>query len=228
MVTRFERAIAIAGALATLAACSDREPLLPVARNPASSAAPMRNRNNPACNIRWSWFFRGSCAEFDLRPKGTTVSLAPYRGLSFSERIPKNSANPKDNGFAVGVGTSDSDITGAYEGKPFPQYGSIDCTDFGLKSVPCKGKALVYTVMTNLGQDMATGSSQSIHLSYKGSYPGRTCELFNLVFENGGKLVWRSLEITAQPRHGVATFRSAPLGFALATHDALFNAIVCY
>lgn len=227
----------MAGATVALIACSAESAVLP--RGDGNTTAPLsrqmtvssstilRSDGHAACKTVW-WDFSGPCRRFDLPSKGYTVTFRPYNGLTFSEHIPQNTAKTGDNAFAVGIGMSDADITGTWNGKPFPLLGTIPCADFGLQTIPCRGSVIVYTMMTNLGQTMGTGYSPSADVQYKKPFPGNTCDLLDLVFEARNHLVWRYLGIRATPKNGRVKFPSVGLGFALNTHDAIFSGVVCY
>jgi hypothetical protein len=141
-------------------------------------AAAPAGAGNP-CIISGMWYFHGHCIEQHIDRSGTTFALASYKHIDATLVLPTNDARANAE-FLLGEGTSRADITGTYDGKRFPEYGTTKCIRSSTgKTLPCYGKPLVYLLFYNAGRstvtfDQHTGFAFTISAK---TFPGKACQL---------------------------------------------------
>src|SRR5579862_3596063 len=134
-------------AIATLAACAGGSGVTP-STDPASvplsmSLTPTVSNSPSPCAMKHGWTFHGPCEQFDLPSwPPTTIKLGPYQSLKVATIFGGQSSD--GTALVLGLGTSDTDITGKIR-TVFPLYGSNGgCTNFYGYRTKCKGKGFLY------------------------------------------------------------------------------------
>jgi hypothetical protein len=234
MNSAFARAIVAVAAVTALAACSSRNSILPITQNSNTLSlglAIFHNQSSP-CKIPNAWYFRGSCRQFKLRPKGDTKTLGPYHGLTFIQHFTHIGAHPNDATFVIGMGTNKADITGTFDGLSFPFYGSKAwCVDMGFNTVACPGTAVLYSLMLNASKswDVGLDATPRVRISKTGAFPGAKCEEIWLIYNSAKKRYgWQLLSIYGKPRDGAVTFQASTAGIGLPPGDFDVFGFICY
>jgi len=178
------------------------------------------------CDIAGFWYFHGSCTTFSIGPKGLTVRLAAYRGLSLQQSFPTNFTT-KTDAFVTGDGTSDADITGTFETKAFPVYGSIGCASIFGGPMPCPGKALLYTVIENAGSvTIGFNATPGFTITNPGSFHGTNCQVI-LLKETSGGFVWLRLDSYGKLKQNTLTFKPLTAAVQYAPHSKAVFSFIC-
>jgi hypothetical protein len=215
------RAIVSVGAAALLAACSlGTAPAVALQTTPSTAVAlgfehlssglsgGLRSSNSSSpCDLTSAWYFHGPCKTFILPYSGKTLTFPAYRGLSLTGKLFPNTWGTD---FAMGMGTSDTDITGKLYEDHFPVSGSHGATCIGtnLKPVACKGKGFLYLLFyappSGTGGGMPT--FPVFHITNKANFSGTTCSYATLTWN--GSWLWIETTAAAKPKNGSLTYKS--------------------
>lgn len=134
----------------SLAACSGTGVAVPIASQQSSELKQLSvstmdgtqgDTTRSPCLIKRIWDFHGACLKYTMQPKGTTVTLGAYHGITVTMVWPSPMPSVKPNSFVSGDATDNNDITGTFKNKPFPKYGSVKCIDPYFHYVACTGTA---------------------------------------------------------------------------------------
>ena len=219
MISTFARASVPLSVIIFAAGCASGTLLTPVAPQGGEPFAVTADRltqtQSSPCKIPNGLYFRGPCQRFALPRYGKRISFASYRGLSVVEHIGSNSG---DTSLVVGMGTSDKDITGKTHGSAFPEYGSVRCmTAFG-GSIPCKGKAFLYSLTYNTGVDVGLHETPTFRVTSTDAFPGKKCQEAFLGYSTSG-FFWIDFDIYAKPKNGSVTFWQSKANLITLGHD---------
>jgi hypothetical protein len=219
MINRVVRAIVTLGATALLAACSGVSNTPPVMQltTPSSVLAggagnlvsALTSSQSSACAVTNGWHFHGSCKTIVLPYSGKTVTLPAYHGMTVKITIGQNGFGTK---LVLGLGTSDTDITGKQFNTAFPVWGSkaATCVGGGGLSERCKGKGFLYILFYEPSSSLGGGipNYPSYRITNTGSFYGTHCVESTIDWNT--KWYWIDSPVTAKPVNGVATFKASP------------------
>ncbi|HEY1976517.1 MAG TPA: hypothetical protein VGG89_08235 [Candidatus Baltobacteraceae bacterium] len=156
---------------------------------PSQSGAPGFNAVTPEATgpcythaVQPAWIFEGSCNVKKLPPKGLSLTLAPYKGITVTVAMPKN--NSKGNpslALVDAVGGKAKDIK-PFKGKAFPALPKT------------AGKSVIYIEAVNPFAGLKfTGGNLIVMVKAK-KLPGKTCGVA-ILRQNGKKFSWFSIPI---------------------------------
>ena len=184
-------AAAVAAAIA-LAACGGHG-LVPVQNAVPGFNAITPMSTNPCYTkaVQPAWIFKGSCVITKLPPKGKTIKLAPWKGVSVTVKLPKNTS--KNASFVVvdALGGKNRDIT-KFKRKSFPAI-----TPPALKSV-------VYVEAVNGTRNLKFTSGNLVFTIKAARFPGKNCPLS--VLTSKPKLHWFNTPFHGAIKGGTMTF----------------------
>lgn len=179
------------------------------------------------------WVFGGSCSLFTPKAAGGKVNLAAFEGYSVVVTYPKSNAK-KTYKLIVGDGTSDANITGTYQGKKFPTYGSKGFKCYNVetgKAEKCAGKGVVYFVLANASAaKTAVTFTGTPGLAVSGkTFPGAVCYLDEMLFAKStyAPAGWGITPIKAAVSGGTVTLPSAPEQFTFPAGSILVLGMHC-
>ncbi|HTA37454.1 MAG TPA: hypothetical protein VK760_00175 [Candidatus Acidoferrales bacterium] len=214
------RRMTAALALTALAACSGATTIPyqgQTAGEPGDPLVRTANASSP-CDISGFWYFHGSCEAIRMKPKGVSVALRRYNGLTLKESFSKNFAT-EDPAFVIGEGTSAHDITGLNGGQTFPVYGSVACSSLSGDAVTCPGRAVLYNVIENAGSETVVFNATPLfEITKSPGFTAAKCQVVQLR-RTGTRFVWLRLPIYGHPNGTKLTFKpwAVVLGFSAKT-----------
>ena len=176
----------------------------PAAANTATAAPVVPGGSvtpRSACDIPGAWFFEGACTVENVTSPGAILALPSYRGVSIAMTFGANDAKGRVP-FILGDAIGDRDISGMLNGKiAFAGYGETKCVTPGRSPVPCVGKALVYLLVVNAGNQTVTfKDTPTIALLRAGGYPGKKCGIATMVWTSpAGAAAWVVRSFSAEP-----------------------------
>jgi len=165
---------------------------------PSQNAAPGFNAVTPfAANpcytkaVQPAWIFRGSCDVTTLPPKGKSIALAPYKGISVTVKLGKNTS--KNGAFVLvdALGGKAKDIS-KYKTKTFPPI------------TPTLLKSVIYVEAVN-GTANLKFSGNLIFTIKKKQFPGKTCPL-SVLTGTFPKVKWFNSPFSGKISGGTMTF----------------------
>ena len=173
---------ATAGAAMLLTACGGHG-MVPSQGGASGFNAVTREPTNPCYThaVQPAWIFEGSCNVKKLPPKGLSVTLAPYKGITVTVAMPKNNSKNASLVLVDAVGGKAKDIK-PYKGKPFP---AIPAT---------AGKSVIYIEAVNSFAGLQfTGGNLVVKVKAK-KLPGTSCGV-TLLQQKGKKFSWFPIPI---------------------------------
>ena len=202
MLSSFVRRGFAALALVAFAGCasSSLAPSTPGAVPQTASVGRGVPHGSP-CNA--PWYFHGTCIVYSPTKAGP-VTLKAYKGLTTTIKFPFDNAASAT--FLIGEATGAGDITGTFQGKAFPKYGTIPCIARTGQSTPCPAsKAFLYVQIVNAGGSTTLfKSTPAFVVGYTGAAPGKKCGADAL--EVTPTEAWVLLPIQGTPSGGKVTF----------------------
>ncbi len=219
------RAVTIAASAAiALAACSSGGTVPPsstaynpMAFNRANALSPLAVPTCAKSPPQYDWIFEGACTDVDLKPAGSSFTLAKYQDISVSGKIGKNDLKSPEHVYIVDA-IDKSDIED-YGGKAFPKD-----THKGV---------FLYAVAINQSKDVIkpiyTGKPILQYVVTDGhGLPGKSCGAA-VYTKVGAKFIWEDLPITAKPKGDTVTISqyTVPKGFELPPVTPLYFAVFC-
>lgn len=154
---------AVVAASIALAACGGHGMV------PSQSAAPGFNAMGPMSSnpcythaVQPAWIFHGSCNVTKLPPKGLSSTLAPYKGITVTVKLGKNTSKKGTFVLVDAVGGKAHDIS-KYKGKTFPPITKT------LKSV-------IYVEAVNGTPGLKFSGNLVFTIKAK-KFPGKSCPL---------------------------------------------------
>jgi hypothetical protein len=150
------------------------------------------------------WYFEGACANVHVPPAGMHIALPAYRGIGVT--VAFGPSDGPGGSFVIGDATGNGDIRGKLNGvHPFPPYGLAACLAPDGTQTPCRGSAVLYLLVINVGNLPVnfTSSPQITVMSPTALGGARRCRL-------------NTLAIVARPQREPAyrqsTAFAAPIG----------------
>lgn len=135
------------------------------------------NAKNPCytAKVQPAWIFKGSCVITKLPPKGKSIKLPAYKGITVTVKLGKNTS--KNGSFVLvdAVGGKAKDIS-KFKKKPFPPI------------TPSSLKSVIYVEAVNGTGDLKFNGNLTFTLMAK-KYPGKTCPL-SVLTGKFSKLKW--------------------------------------
>ncbi len=131
--------IAAAATSVALVACGGHGIVPSQGSAPFSSFQTIANKTNPCYTsaVQPAWIFKGSCDVTKLPPKGETIKLKAYQGITETVTLPVNTGKHKTFAIVDAVGGSAKDIE-KWKHKAFP-----------LVSKALVGKSVIYVEAVN-------------------------------------------------------------------------------
>jgi hypothetical protein len=186
------RSGAAAGALAiALAACGGHG-MVPSQSAPGFNAAiPMSTNPCYTKAVQPAWIFKGSCDITTLPAKGKTIKLAPYKGVTVTVKLGKNTSKKGAFVLVDALGGKAHDIT-KFKKKPFPTI------------TPTVLKSVIYVEAVN-GTNGLKFSGNLVFTIKAKKFPGKTCPL-SVLEGTFPKLKWFNSPFTGKISGGTMTF----------------------
>lgn len=186
--------IAAAATSIALVACGGHGIVPSQGSAPFSSFQTIDKKTNPCYTsaVQPAWIFKGACDVTKLPPKGETIKLKAYMGITETVTLPTN--NGKDKTFAIvdAIGGSANDI-GKWKGKSFPLIA---------KSF----KSVIYVEAINGLKDLKfTKGDLKFVATSKKKLPSTHCTLSDLK-PSGTKYAWASTPLEATIKGNTITY----------------------
>jgi hypothetical protein len=196
---------------------------------PSIGRAPM---TASPCDLTYYYYLRGSCATGNVTASGATFSLQPYRRLTLSLQLGKNSILNGYVPFVVADATGKGDITPYQGGKPFPLYNSHGalCYVPGKQGQQqCVGTAFMYFVIQDrsYGTDVSFSHTPKIRITNAANYPGARCELDELEQMGGSASAWILEPWYAAPKKHSLIFAPHNVSAGGLVHWPYFFTVAC-
>src|SRR5262249_17953318 len=157
-----------------------------------------------------------------------TFKLKSYKGITqtLTFGTVKGSVAPGTT-FVVGDGTSDKDITGAFESTKFPIYGTVQCWNQNNSQTACVGKAIVYDVVVNAGQTTVSWvASPSIAITAPNALAHKKRCTLNQMTPEGG-FIYQVSTVTGKVKNGKVVLPHFKTTFTVGGQIATILAISC-
>lgn len=221
---------------ASLAACSGTGAVVPLASQQSpglrrlflsTAGGTQGDATGSPCLFKGIWDLHGACLKYAMQPKGTTVALGAYDGITVTMVWPSPMPTVQPNSFVSGDATGNKDITGSIKNKPFPKYGSVKCIDPYFHYITCTATAFLYTVTANTSSlEIGFRTTAKVRIINVGPYPGTKCKVANLeVYYK--KWVWQILNMPyARPVGNALTIRVRQ-GITFASGSVDYMAYAC-
>jgi hypothetical protein len=169
---------------------------------PLSDDALSPDAAKSACDLKGTWYFKGSCVKANVVKAGGTFSLAAYKGITMKVTTGTTGAT-KAVPFIVGNGTSKTDITGTNNGKAFPFMSAkpgncITVVGSQGNAATCPTPFVYFEEINDSKTNVTIPDWPSSTISNTGKYPGKTCTLAIMVSTKSGAMYWDLLPITGK------------------------------
>jgi hypothetical protein len=152
----------------------------PNAKNPCYTAA-----------VQPAWIFKGSCVMTKLPPKGKSITLPAYKGITVTVKLGKNTSKKDPFVLVDAVGGKAKDIS-KFKKKPFPPI------------TPSSLKSVIYVEAVNGKAGLKFTGTLFFTLKAK-KYPGKTCPL-SVLTGTFPKLKWFNSPFAGQISGKTMTF----------------------
>lgn len=165
---------------------------------PSQSAAPGFNAVTPMSTnpcytptVQPAWIFKGSCVITKLPPKGKTIKLLPYKGVTVTVKLGKNTSKKGAFVLVDALGGKAHDIK-KVQGKPFPTI------------TPTSLKSVIYVEAVNGTANLKFSGNLVFTVKAK-NFPGTTCPL-SLLTGTFPNLKWFNSPFAGKISGGTMTF----------------------
>jgi hypothetical protein len=166
-----------------------------------------------SCEMPGGWHFEGACANVHVPSSGTRIALPAYRGIGVT--VAFGPSDGLDGSFVIGDATGNGDIAGKLNGvHPFPPFGRAGCLTAGGTQTPCRGHAVIYLLVINVGNlPVNFMSSPQIVVTSPMAFAGaQRCRLNTLAIVSRPRRepIYRQSAAFATPSHGKVIIPSIP------------------
>lgn len=184
-------AAAVAAAIA-LAACGGHGMVPSQSSAPGFSAvAPMSSNPCYTKAVQPAWIFHGSCNITKLPPKGLSITLAPYKGITVTVKLGKNTSKKGSFVLVDAVGGKAHDIS-KFKRKTFPAI------------TPTSLTSLIYVEAVNGTNGLKFSGNLNFIIKAK-KFPGKSCPL-SVLEGTFPKLKWFNSPFSGSIKGGTMTF----------------------